>query len=164
MLDVHIDKGYIPGVIGWIVGTHARYYSENWDFGLFFETKVARDLSEFLLRYDDQHDGLWLALGNGHILGSIAIDGLEAKNKGAHLRWFIVNEHYHNQGIGSKLLNYALEFCKDYGFKKVYLWTFEGLNPARHLYEKAEFVLSEQREGQKWGKSRNEQFFELNIL
>ena len=121
-------------------------------------------MSDFLLRYDDQHDGLWLAFGNGNILGSVAIDGLEAKSKGAHLRWFIVDEHYHNQGIGKSLLNHALNFCQDLDFKKVYLWTFEGLNPARHIYEKAGFVLAEQREGQMWGKRRNEQLFELNIL
>jgi len=50
MLDVHIAKGYIPGGIGWIVGSHARYYSANWDFGLLFETKVARELSDFVSR------------------------------------------------------------------------------------------------------------------
>jgi GNAT superfamily N-acetyltransferase len=70
-------------------------------------------LFDFLSRYDDQHDGLWLTIGNGNILGSIAIDGLEAKNKGAHLRWFIMDEHYHNQGIGKRLLNHGLDFCKD---------------------------------------------------
>ncbi len=42
--------------------------------------------------------------------------------------------YYHNQGIGKRLLNHALIFCHDLGFKKVYLWTFEGLNPARHIY------------------------------
>ena len=45
--------GYIPGSIGRIVELHATYYHPNWGFGLFFEAKVAKDLSEFLSRFDE---------------------------------------------------------------------------------------------------------------
>jgi hypothetical protein len=41
-----IYKGYIPGSIGRIVERHSRYYSKLVGFGLPFESKVARELSD----------------------------------------------------------------------------------------------------------------------
>ena len=58
-LDEVILKGYRPGVIGRLAELHATYYYENWGFGLFFEAKVATELSEFLSRYEESRDGFW---------------------------------------------------------------------------------------------------------
>ena len=44
-----IFTGYLPGAIGRIVELHANYYSLNWGFGLFFEARVAKEMSEFLI-------------------------------------------------------------------------------------------------------------------
>jgi hypothetical protein len=41
------------------------------------------------------------------------------------------------------------------------LWTFEGLNAARHLYEKHGFRVTRQQLGNQWGSEVNEQRFEL---
>lgn len=84
-----IHRDYLPGSIGRIVELHARYYSGLVGFGLLFESKVVRELSEFCERYDRERDGLWLAVQGGHIEGSIVIDGSHASRDGAHLRWFI---------------------------------------------------------------------------
>lgn len=48
-------------------------------------------------------------------------------------------------------------------YKKVYLWTFQGLNTARHLYEKCGFKLVEEHEGTQWGKTVIEQKFLLEL-
>jgi len=45
----------------------------------------------------------------------------------------------------------AIHFCKDSGFKEVYLTTFAGLNPAKHVYEKWGFELVEEKEDNTWG-------------
>ncbi|MFW6055249.1 MAG: GNAT family N-acetyltransferase, partial [Thermodesulfobacteriota bacterium] len=79
----------------------------------------------------------------------------------AHLRWFIVSDALQGQGLGNRLLDEAMAFCKDMGYRRVYLWTFEGLQAARHLYEKAGFELKEQHPGRGWGTVVNEQRFEL---
>jgi hypothetical protein len=42
----------------------------------------------------------------------------------------------------------------------VYLTTFAGLDPARHLYEKWGFNLIEEEENNSWGVSMKEQMFE----
>ncbi|GAJ20768.1 unnamed protein product, partial [marine sediment metagenome] len=37
---------------------HGTYYHDHWGFGLYFEAKVATELSEFLQRYDKSSDGI----------------------------------------------------------------------------------------------------------
>ncbi len=81
--NLSIDCGYQPGAIGRIAELHGTYYADHWDFGLYFEAKVANELSEFLLRYDEKKDGIWLARRDGRIEGGIVIDGQRAASGGA---------------------------------------------------------------------------------
>ncbi len=142
---------------------HGTYYQQHWNFGLFFEAKVARELAQFLQRYDAERDGFWTAEKQACIEGSITIDALHADTQGAHLRWFIMSDALRGGGIGNQLIDAAVDHCRTNGFGRVYLWTFEGLDAARHLYEKAGFELVEQRRGTQWGAELNEQRFEMLI-
>jgi len=160
MTDFRID-GYLPGAIGRITELHATYYGQHWGFGLFFESKVASEMCEFLNRFDKAHDGFWTALIKNKIIGSIAIDGINARHLGAHLRWFIVDPDFQGKGIGSRLIGIAVEFCRNAKFKRVYLSTFAGLDAARHLYEKHGFKICEEYKGDQWGVTVTEQVFEL---
>jgi GNAT superfamily N-acetyltransferase len=160
---VEIVNGYIPGAIGRIVELHGTYYAGRAGFGLYFESKVARELCEFMERGDEGRDGLWLAVRDGRVEGSIAIDGTHAGTEGAHLRWFIVSEPLRGRGIGQRLLEKSLDFCRARGYRSVYLWTFGGLDAARRLYERCGFRLTMQRRGDQWGIEVDEQRFELSI-
>lgn len=157
MVEVH--DGYVPGCIGRIAELHARYYSRVAGFGVSFESKVARELGEFCERYSAGRDGLWLAMQDGRIEGSIAIDGPHG-DEGAHLRWFIVSDSLRGSGTGNRLLSGAMKFCDECGYHRVHLWTFRGLDAARHLYEKHGFDLAVEREGRQWGTEVFEQRFE----
>ena len=163
MMDEIILKGYQPGVIGRLAELHATYYHQNWGFGLFFETRVATELSEFLSRYEESRDGFWTLSLNDQIEGGIAIDGIKAATAGAHLRWFILSSEVRGRGFGHRLIKEAISFCKKNDYKRVYLHTFEGLDPARHLYEKFGFELVFQNEGAQWGTTVIEQKFELHL-
>jgi len=154
-----IESGYIPGSIGRIAELHGTYYHIRWNFGLFFEAKVAIELSEFLKRYDVNRDVMWTATIDNRVEASIIIDGIHAQTEGAHLRWFIVSDTLRGKGVGRILLDKAIEFCNQKRYKKVYLWTFEGLDAARHLYEDAGFKLVKQQSGVQWGAEVNEQHF-----
>ena len=160
-MRVSVEKGYVPGCIGRICELQARYYNKLVGFGLPFESKVARELAEFCTRYDDQRDGLWLAIYDGQVHGSIAIDALHADGEGVHLRWFITSDEIRGGGTGTALLSAAMDFCKIRSYQQVYLWTFAGLNSARHLYEKFGFQLVHQQRGAQWGMEVDEQRFEL---
>ncbi len=158
-LDYEIKSGYLPGSIGRIAELHGAYYHAHWGFGLYFEAKVAIELSEFLQRYDEKSDGFWLATVNGRVEGAVVLDGLNAENEGAHLRWFIISDVLKGKGVGKELIDRAIRFCNSKDYQKVYLWTFEGLDAARHLYEESGFRLVRQQNGVQWGRAVNEQYF-----
>ena len=152
-------KGYIPGAIGRIAALHSTYYAKQWGFGLFFEAKVATELSAFLKAYDTQRDGLWVVLRNDCVEGGIVIDGNHAWDEGAHLRWFILSDALRGSGWGRRLIKTAVDFCIEKKYPQIYLWTFEGLHAARHLYESVGFRLVQQHKGSQWGTEVNEQQF-----
>jgi GNAT superfamily N-acetyltransferase len=158
-----LTAGYTPGAIGRIAELHARYYSRHWQFGLVFEAKVATEMAGFFQRFDSAADGFWTVATGDSIEGGIAIDGIHADSKGAHLRWFIVSDTLRHQGAGKLLLTTALDFCRRAGHPSIYLWTFEGLAPARHLYEKLGFHLAEAHTGDQWGTIVVEQRFVLDL-
>ena len=163
MQTIEIVRGYIPGSIGRVAELHGTYYHEHWGFGLIFEAKVASELVEFLGRYNSHRDGFWTASLGGRIEASIAIDACHVDAEGAHLRWFITSNGLRGKGVGNQLMEAALDCCRTAGYRQIYLWTFEGLDAARHLYEKAGFKLVEQRRGSQWGTELNEQRFELRL-
>lgn len=159
--ELIIKSGYIPGSIGRISELHGIYYHDHWGFGVYFEAKVATELSDFLNRFDKDKDGIWFATVNGRIEGSIIIDGSHDLDKGAHLRWFIVSDALRGKGAGRKLINVAIDFCRSKGYPRIYLWTFAGLSAAGYLYEDVGFKLIKQQSGIQWGTEVNEQYFEL---
>lgn len=156
-------RGYYPGVVGKITELHAAYYYENWGFDVTFETQVGKELSEFVRQFDKNRDGLWVAVQKGEFAGAIAIDGTQALDEGARLRWFIVAPQFQRAGIGKNLTLRAIDFCKDRRYHKVYLWTFKGLENARRLYEAVGFRLCEENEVDQWGQHILEQKYELRL-
>lgn len=161
---VSVARGYLPGAIGRIVEIHGTYYADHWGFDLFFEAKVATELSAFLRSYDADRDALWLATVDGRVEGAIAIDGTHAVENGAHLRWFILSDALRGKGLGRQLINHAVDFCVEKAYRRLFLWTFEGLDVARHLYESVGFSLACQQKGSAWGTEVNEQLFECTPL
>jgi GNAT superfamily N-acetyltransferase len=155
--------GYFPGVVGKITELHATYYYENWGFDISFETQVGRELSEFLIEFQENRDGFWVATIAGEFAGTIAIDGSQAGKEGVRLRWFIVTPRFQGHGIGKGLLRESLEFCREASYKRVFLWTFKGLETARHLYDSEGFRLCKEHEVKQWGQDIIEQMYELSL-
>lgn len=156
-IEDQIRAGYLPGCIGDVASLHARYYAQASGFGVYFERKVATQLAEFAESLPAAGKNIWLYVDNGRTLASIVIDGDLAKRQ-AHLRWFIVDESLRGMGVGRALLSQALAFA-DANYDETYLWTFKGLDAARHLYEAAGFTLAEESEGRQWGSVVVEQRF-----
>lgn len=164
-----IRQGYLPGAVGRVAEMHARFYSRNAGFGQYFESLVATGMAEFVSRLTSPRNGLWTAIQENRIVGSIAIDGdsngdSDSDGNGAgpniaHLRWFIVDDGLRGTGTGRKLLAEALDFCDRQQFATVHLWTFKGLDAARKLYEDSGFILEEEQPGRQWGAEVVEQRF-----
>ena len=153
-----IVAGYPPGAVGQVVALHGAYYGREWRFAPQFECEVAAELAAFVSRLDPAREGLWLAVCGDEVGGSLAV---QSEGGAARIRWFITASRLRGKGAGHALLDAALGFCRERGYGRVFLWTFAGLDAARHLYEAAGFRLVEEREDEAWGPRVVHQRFEL---
>jgi GNAT superfamily N-acetyltransferase len=156
-------SGYRPGALAGIVALHAAYYSQHWNFGLPFETKVASELAAFLTRMDPARDLFLAAYQDDELVGSIVLDESGGGPDGAHLRWFIVGDRARGSGTGRTLIERALVHCDARGIERVWLTTFAGLDAARALYERNGFVLVSEAERDQWSGGVREQRFERHL-
>ncbi len=163
MNDIEISDRFAPGALARLIEMHALYYARDWGFGAFFEARVAREAGEFVAALPRADSRLWFAHADSRIVGSIAIDGRHAATDGAHLRWFILDDSSRGAGLGGKLIDAALAFCRARGFARVHLSTFAGLDAARRLYESRGFRLAAENEADSWGVRVREQSFVLDL-
>jgi len=138
-----------PGDAGYVAYMQGRYYWKHHHFYPAAEYYFIGHLAEFV--HDPAGSRLWIAEAEGAIVGSAAI--IRVNNDTAQFRWFLVDENYRHRGIGRKLITTALEFCRESGYKHVFLWTFKGLDPARRIYDRAGFVLTEEKVNHEWSST-----------
>lgn len=68
----------------------------------------------------------FVAVDNGKLLGTAGIWRGDLLSRQDLYPWFsalVVNPEYRNGGIGIKIQNHILEYCKAKGFKEIYLYT-----------------------------------------
>jgi DNA-binding MarR family transcriptional regulator/GNAT superfamily N-acetyltransferase len=156
---IEIVSGYLPGFTGRTLEMHMQYYSRTVGFGAFFEAAVGAALADLTGRLSHPLNQTWSALSGKRIVGSVSIDGETLGENRAHLRTFIIDDSVRGSGVGRQLLNRAVSFCDEQGFDETHLWTFKGLDAARHLYESVGFTLAEEQPGTQWGQLMTEQLF-----
>ncbi len=146
--DIQIRQ-FEPGDAGYVAYMHGKYYSKHHGFHRSSEYYFIKYLADFV--HDPTGGMLWIAESEGNIIGSVAI--VRVDNKTAQFRWFLVDENHQGVGIGSRLINTALDFCRENNYLNVFLWTFKGLDSARALYDKAGFALTEEKINNEWGSA-----------
>ena len=161
-MEIEFD-GYRPGCLADIVGLHARYYAKNRGFGLLFESKVASELADFSQRMDSNQDLFLTAYQNGDAIASISVDVSNGGPMGAHVRWFIVSGEARGSGLGKRLMQKAMDFCRDNNIENIWLTTFAGLDAARALYEHHGFSLTSESDADQWSGGVCEQLFERSL-
>ncbi len=152
--------GYRPGALAQALRLHMDYYGPEWGLGKNFETYCAGGMADFLSQFDADRD-LFVAAwdSQGNMLGAVTLDGRDYSHEGARLRWFIVDGAAQGSGVGRRLLDEVMGFCRAKGFERICLSTFAGLDSARHLYESVGFRLIEERTDDPWDSGTGEQVF-----
>ena len=150
-----------PGDLGTIVYQHGVLYAREHGFDETFEPYVAEPLARFVLDRDPVRSRLFIAEREGRFLGSIAM--VDQGEGAAQLRWFLVMPESRGLGVGRRLIDTAMAFCREIGYTRVFLWTVDGLPAARHLYESVGFRLAEATPRRLWGRDLVEQRFEVTL-
>ncbi|MGF1500496.1 MAG: GNAT family N-acetyltransferase [Paracoccaceae bacterium] len=166
-VETKIRSGWAPGLVGWVVAEHGRYYAREAGFGAYFEGKVAMGLGAFVGRLTPGiAEIFWVADADG-FLAAVSVDGSEAERDAAgrmHLRWFIAADRARGRGLGGHLLKTAIAWVRDNAAPGLYLDTFDELGAARALYDKAGFRLAAEGDDTTWGVTVREQRFVLDFL
>jgi GNAT superfamily N-acetyltransferase len=161
MSEVTIRSDPRPGDLGMITHLHGVHYAREYGLDTTFEPYVARPLSDFVLTGPDA-GRLWLAEQDGQIVGSLAI--VRTSNPGeAQLRWFLIVPGCRGTGLGRRLMDAAMAYCKDQALISVFLWSFNELDAALHLYRAHGFAETERTSSHLWGRDRTEIRMELRL-
>ena len=100
----------------------------------------------------------------GKPVGSITIHHDKERPGWAKLRWYYVEKEARGHGAGRMLLEAAVQFSRNAGYKGILLWTVNDLDAARRQYEKAGFRLAfEDTKPCEWAPWGREQRWELTL-
>ncbi|SDT25122.1 GNAT family N-acetyltransferase [Actinoplanes derwentensis] len=129
------------GDLGWVVMVHGEVYHREFGWTTAFETMVARIVADFAAGHDPAREALWIAERDGERVGSVALVADDMPDV-ARLRVLLVSPAARGLGAGARLVRQALEFALDRGYRRVVLWTVDGLESARKIYQAEGFVLA----------------------
>ena len=147
-----------PGDLGMVVHLHGVLYAREYGLDTSFEPYVAKPLADFVL---SGRGRLWIAEEGDRVIGSIAV--VDADHGEGQLRWFLLAPEARGAGLGRRMLDGAIAYCRDRDMDRVFLWSFAQLDAALGLYERAGFAVTETRDVQVWGATRTEVRMDLAL-
>ena len=79
----------------------------------------------------------WVAIEEGRVIGTVAVKDM-GNGRAKLKRMFVLDEHQ-GTGVGQALLDHALTFTRENGYKEVILNTHKLMKRAHRFYEKNGF-------------------------
>mgnify|MGYP002572065602 FL=1 len=160
--DVITIRPFTQSDIEYVISRHKTlYYAERHLSGT-FSAYVDEIVYGFVENFNAQTDCLKILECNGVPAGSIAIAKVDEAT--AQLRFFMLEPEMRQRGYGNRLMDMALNFCKEKGYKKVFLLTITAQVIARHVYETHGFYKVSSHDKSEWGDGVIEECWELNLF
>ena len=159
--EISIRTELQPGDIGQVIHMHGALYGTEYNYGIQFEMYVAKGLCEFYEKYDSQRSRVWICEHQSKMIGFLL---LMDRGEAAQLRYFLIEPEYRSIGLGSRLMKQYMDFLRQCGYKKSYLWTTHELSTAANIYKRFGFQLTEELESTSFGKPLREQRYDLVLL
>jgi peptidyl-dipeptidase Dcp len=156
--DISIRTELRPGDIGHVTYMHGSLYAKEYNYGIQFESYVAKGLCEFYEKYNPERNRIWACEHKDKMIGFLL---LMDRGKAAQLRYFLIEPEYRGIGLGAKLLNLYMDFLRECGYRESYLWTTHELDRAASLYKRLGFKLTAEKESTSFGKPLREQRYDL---
>ena len=159
--DVTLRTGLRPGDLGMVTHLHGVVYADEYHLDTTFEPYVARPLSEFALAGPGAGE-IWLADHEGRMVGSLAVVRTAEPGE-AQLRWFLVMPDCRGTGLGRRLMDRAMAYCREKHVHRVILWSFADLDAALHLYRAYGFIETQRQRTHLWGRVLEEIRMDLDV-
>ncbi|MFJ8045482.1 GNAT family N-acetyltransferase [Kitasatospora sp. NPDC096147] len=129
-----------PGDLGWMVMAHGELYAAQFDWNAEFEALVASIVAGYAAGHDPALETAWIAEVEGERAGCVMLVAGERPGV-AKLRVLLVAPVARGLGLGTQLVQEAVDFARAAGYRKVSLWTTDSQASARRIYRGLGFAL-----------------------
>ncbi|MBV9555938.1 MAG: MarR family transcriptional regulator [Pseudolabrys sp.] len=155
-------RGPRHGDFGWIVSRHAELYAQEYGWVEPFEGLCAGIVADYVNKYDPKKERCWIAELNGENVGCVMLVK-DDKPGIARIRLLLVDPAARGLGLGARLVDECVKFSRKAGYRGITLWTHSILSAARHVYEKAGFILTGSEKRKSWSQDVVAEFWDLKL-
>ncbi len=151
----------VSGDFGWVIRRHGEVYAREYGWDERFEAIVAGIVARFIGRYDPKRERCWIAEHAGEKVGSVFL--VKKTSTIGQLRLLLVEPKARGLGIGSSLVSECTRAARQFGYRKLTLWTDVCLVAARRLYERYGFQLVREEPHSTFGVDLVGQVWDLKL-
>ncbi|MHB1315005.1 MAG: GNAT family N-acetyltransferase [Christensenellales bacterium] len=160
MNPVHI-RHFTENDIDYVIARHKALYQEEYHLSPVFSAYVEKVVRCFARDFDREKECMLIPECDGRPVGSVAI--AKTNEETAQFRYYLLEPFMRGKGIGRRLIDLAIDFCRDKGYSHVFLTTISALKAARHLYASKGFRLTHAEPKPAWGEGVVEERWELDL-
>lgn len=147
--DIKI-RPYQEKDISYVIDRQLSLYESERQFTTeIWKNYLTQGVISLVEKFDPEKDCMLILECDHNASGCIAITHTD--DHVAQLRYFFLEPELRGLGVGTELLNTALEFCRQKKYSHVFLWTVSAQESARILYKNAGFQITETSENNNWG-------------
>lgn len=154
-------RNFVPDDVYYVISRHRILYDTEYGLSSIFGDYVEKGVHHFAQYYDKEKECMLISEINGQPVGSIVI--AKSDDETAQLRYFLLEPETRGRGLGHKLVDMALDFCRKKGYKHVFLETISSLKTARHIYASKGFKITQSHKNPTWGEGVLEERWDLDL-
>jgi GNAT superfamily N-acetyltransferase len=158
---ISVNHNFEPGDLGQLILIHGVQNYQDYGFSPVHEAYCARIAGDFMLNETPGRSKAWLAKKDNQVVGSVLI--CELPGDIAQLRLLFADKSIRGSGLGRWLVQDSVQYCREAGFRKVFLWTVDGLGRAISIYRSIGFEQTEEKIQLAWGRESRELRFDLEL-
>lgn len=150
------------GDLGWVVMAHGEIYAAEFGWDASFEALVAQIVADYARGETRERQGAWIAELDGQRAGCVFCVPSEDPAT-AKLRILLVQPRARGHGLGGALVERAIQFAREAGYRRMQLWTNHPLDAARRIYLAKGFRLVREESHRSFGAELVGQTYELEL-
>jgi len=154
-------RSFTPCDIESVISRHKTLYQTESSLSFAFCEYVDESIHQFAHNFDVEKECMLILECNGSPAGCVAI--AKADEKTAQFRYYLLEPDMRGRGLGHKLIDMALNFCRQKGYQHVFLLTISAQKAARHLYKSKGFEITKTHKNPEWGKDVLEERWDLDL-
>jgi DNA-binding MarR family transcriptional regulator/N-acetylglutamate synthase-like GNAT family acetyltransferase len=156
-----VIRPWREGDAAYIVRRHEELYLKEYGLSAVFAAYVRRLVGEMAAHFDPERECVLIPELDGRRLGSVAI--VKHDEQTAQFRFFLLEPEARGYGLGLRLMEEALAFCRGAGYRRVFLETISILTAARSIYRRAGFAVTQTHLHADWGREVLEERWEKEL-